>query len=77
MARYTAFFAVGNWVQAGFDWTRTNGRGFFDRLCDQFWISCSQCPVMIGYNVQSVVDTENHLIIAHEVTNVGNRVSLI
>ncbi|MDB4224055.1 IS1182 family transposase [Granulosicoccus sp.] len=27
---------------------------------------------MVGYNVQSAVDTKNHLIIAHEVTNVGN-----
>jgi len=26
---------------------------------------------IVGYNVQSVVDTEHHLIIAHEVTNVG------
>lgn len=28
--------------------------------------------VMVGYNVQTAVDTENHLIIAHEVTNVGH-----
>jgi hypothetical protein len=26
---------------------------------------------MVTYNVQSVVDTEHHLIVAHEVTNVG------
>ena len=26
---------------------------------------------MVGYNVQTVVDTEHHLIIAHEVTNLG------
>src|SRR5438445_4533163 len=26
---------------------------------------------MVAYNVQSAVDTTNHLIIAHEVTNVG------
>src|SRR6202521_4168226 len=26
---------------------------------------------MVGYNVQSAVDTEHHLIITHEVTNVG------
>lgn len=28
--------------------------------------------VMVGYNVQTAVDTKNHLIVAHEVTNVGN-----
>ena len=27
---------------------------------------------MVGYNVQTVVDTKHHLIVAHEVTNVGN-----
>lgn len=27
---------------------------------------------IVGYNVQTVVDVENHLIVAHEVTNVGN-----
>ncbi len=26
---------------------------------------------IVGYNVQAVVDTTNHLIVAHEVTNVG------
>ena len=26
---------------------------------------------MVGYNAQTVVDTTNHLIVAHEVTNVG------
>ena len=30
---------------------------------------------MVAYNVQSAVDTENHLIVAHEVTNVGNDTS--
>ena len=27
---------------------------------------------MVGYNVQTVVDTQNHLIVAHEVTNTGS-----
>ena len=27
---------------------------------------------MVGYNVQTAVDSEHHLIIAHEVTNVGS-----
>src|SRR5438128_5982719 len=27
---------------------------------------------VVGYDVQTAVDTEHHLIVAHEVTNVGN-----
>jgi transposase len=32
---------------------------------------------MVGYNVQTAVDTEHHLIVTHEVTNVGTDKSLL
>ncbi len=32
---------------------------------------------MVGYNVQTAVDTEHHLIVAHEVMNVGTDKSLL
>jgi len=31
-----------------------------------------QGTLTVGYNVQSAVDTGNHLIVTHEVTNIGN-----
>ena len=33
--------------------------------------SQSHCAYTVGYNVQSAVDTKNHLIVTHEVTNIG------
>ena len=33
--------------------------------------SKSHSVYTVGYNVQSAVDTKNHLIVAHEVTNIG------
>ena len=32
---------------------------------------------MVGYNVQAAVDTKNHLIVAHEVTNLGHDRTLL
>ena len=32
---------------------------------------------MVGYNVQTAVDTKNHLIVAHEVTNLGHDRTLL
>ena len=34
--------------------------------------SQSHSAYVVGYNVQSAVDTQNHIIVAHEVTNVGS-----
>ena len=33
--------------------------------------SQSHSTYVVGYNVQSVVDTKHHLVVAHEVTNIG------
>lgn len=33
--------------------------------------TCARHSGVVGYNVQSAVDTETHLIVAHEVTNRG------
>jgi hypothetical protein len=33
--------------------------------------SQSHRAYVVGYNVQSAVDTQNHIIVAHEVSNVG------
>jgi hypothetical protein len=35
-------------------------------------ISQAKGTGVVGYNVQAAVDTKQHLIVAHEVTNVGN-----
>jgi hypothetical protein len=35
-------------------------------------ISQAKGSGMVGYNVQAVVDARHHLIVTHEVTNVGN-----
>jgi len=35
-------------------------------------ISQAKGSGLVGYNVQTAVDAENHLIVAHEVTNIGN-----
>ena len=36
------------------------------------WRRAARAPGIVGYNVQTAVDTKHHLIVAHEVTNVGN-----
>jgi transposase len=40
-------------------------------------ISQAKGTGMVGYNVQAVVDAKHHLIVAHEVTNVGSDRSLL
>jgi Transposase DDE domain len=40
-----------------------------DRCSQRKWLSGTG---IIGYNVQIAVDTEHHLIVAHDVTNVGS-----
>jgi len=37
---------------------------------DSVAMATSKKAGMVGYNVQTVVDTEHHLIVAHEVTNI-------
>src|ERR1700722_15626183 len=36
------------------------------------WRPTGKDTGVVGYNVQAVVDAKDHLIVAHEVTNIGN-----
>ena len=36
------------------------------------WRRAAAAPGVVGYNVQVAVETEHHLIVTHEVTNVGS-----
>src|SRR6266851_3389216 len=42
------------------------------RRMEQVEASSGKGTGMVGYNVQTAVDAKHHLIVAHEVTNVGN-----
>src|ERR1700675_2175329 len=65
------------------DFRKDNGPAI-KKVCAQFFELCRKMGLltkasvaidgskfMVAYNVQSAVDTTNHLIVAHEVTNVG------
>jgi len=41
-------------------------------LTDRSMATSDRGSGVVGYNVKTTVDTENHLIVAHEVTNVGS-----
>ena len=45
---------------------------FTDREFAVFSLRDTECRGIVGYNVQTAVDVDNHLIVTHEVTNVGS-----